>query len=97
MVAASTNYVDHVTHRINLDRVVAHLDFNGDRLAELKRRYGRGVRIHDPGLRSSVLVTSECDVPAEELATEVDLELLDDYLARCRSHRDAALARQSDR
>jgi hypothetical protein len=88
IVAQSTNYLNELTHRINLDRVVAHLDGNSPALSAMKRTYGRAVRIHDPGLLGSVLVTSESDeVSAAHMAEEFGLELLDDYFSRARDHR----------
>lgn len=67
-----------MTARINLDCYVAHLDYNGQRLASLKARYGAGVVISDPGLLGSVLITSETDgVSARDMAREFGIELLD--------------------
>jgi hypothetical protein len=92
IVAQSTNYFNELTHRINLDRVVAHLDGNGTALSAMKRKYGRAVQIHDPGLLGSVLVTSESDeVSAGEMAEEFGLELLDTYFRRARDHRAGRL------
>jgi predicted amidohydrolase len=92
IVAQSTNYFNELTHRINLDRVVAHLDGNGTALSAMKRKYGRAVQIHDPGLLGSVLVTSESDeVSAGKMAEEFGLELLDTYFRRARDHRAGRL------
>lgn len=87
-LAESTNYFDHVTQRINLDYAVAHLDGNWDKLAAAKAKYGRGVTVHDPGRLGSVLITSELlDLSAVDIVAEFEIELLDDFLARCRRHR----------
>jgi len=84
-IATTTNYVDHVTTRINLDCRVVHLDYHAEKLRDLKRKYGPGVRIHDPGLLAPVLVSSESDaVSTAEMLREFEIELLDDYLNRCR-------------
>jgi len=82
-VAQSTNYFHRVTARINLDFCVAHLDYNWQRLEAMKKAYGRGVLVSDPGLLGSVLVSSETEGrSAPEMAREFGVELLDDYFAR---------------
>lgn len=88
IVAQSTNYFPYVTCTVNLDCVVAHLDYNWDRLDAIRAKYGRGVHVSDPGLLGSVLVTSETEgVSAADMASEFGLELLDDYMARSLAHR----------
>ena len=87
-IARSTNYFHYVTHSINLDYIVCHLDDNRPKLEKLKKKYGSGVNIFDPGHLGSVLVTSETDeYTAMDFAREFDLEQLDDYFERCRRHR----------
>lgn len=86
-LATTTNYLDFVTTRANLDCRVAHLDFNGDRMRAMKAKYGAGVSIHDPGYLGSVLITSETDeVTCDELIAEFEIELLPDYMARSSAH-----------
>ena len=88
VVAASTNYFDHVVTTINLDSRLAHLDFNWGKLRALKQKYGPLVTIYDPGRVGSVLITSEHDsLSAEDMIKEFDIELLDDYFTRSRSFR----------
>ena len=89
-VAATTNYFDFVTATVNLDYCMAHLDYNGEKLAALKKKYGPGVTITDPGYLGSVLITSETDASsAKAMAREFKIELLDDYFARALAHRHA--------
>ena len=86
-IAMSTNYFDFLTTDVNLDCKVAHLDFNGEGLGAMKRKYGAGVRVHDPGYLGSVLISSEMDeVTSAELVAEFEIELLDDYFARSIAH-----------
>ena len=86
-VALSTNYFDHVTTRVNLDCQLAHLDFNGEGLRAMKKKYGAGVLIHDPGYLGSVLISSETDeATSAEMVREFGIELLDDYFARSIAH-----------
>lgn len=83
VLAQSTNYTPHVTAVVNLDYAVVHLDFNGEKLRGLKKKYGPGVTIHDPGLLGSVMITSETQgISAADMVGEFAIELLDDYFAR---------------
>lgn len=91
-IGTSTNYFDHVTQRIDLDYEVVHLDSLFPKLAEVKRRYGPELQIHDPGRLGSVLVTStSVDFSAHEVLAEMDIEDLDTYLQRSQKHRAGAL------
>jgi len=86
ILAASTNYFDFAVKTINMDTETAHLDFNWGKLRALKEKYGNKVTIKDPGKLGSVLITSEHEsVSAKDMAEEFGIELLDDYLKRCRS------------
>lgn len=86
-LAASTNYFNYVTTTINLDCKIAHLDFNQGKFIELKKKYGPGVTIFDPGQLGSVLITSELDdVTVDQMIEEFDIELLDDYFERSLAH-----------
>jgi hypothetical protein len=88
VVARSTNYFNYLTHTINLDYIVCHLDYNRPKLQSLKKKYGSKVSIFDPGHLGSVLISSETEeFTAMDLAKEFELELLDDYFERCRKHR----------
>jgi len=83
LVARSTNYFNYITAAVNLDYVVAHLDYNWGKLAALRAKYGSRVQVFDPGYLGSVLVSSEADdISARDMALEFNLELLDDYFAR---------------
>lgn len=87
-VGESTNYFHDVTRTVNLDYALAHLDGNWTKLEAAKRRHRDALRIHDPGRLGSVLITSESpDLTVAEVVAEFEIELLDDYLARCRAHR----------
>jgi len=87
LVASSTNYFDFVTTTVNLDCQVAHLDFNWEKLAAMREKYGPGVKILDPGYLGAVLISSEMDdVTSDELVDEFGIELLDDYIARSMAH-----------
>ena len=88
IVAQSTNYFDFVTARINLDCCLAHLDYNWERLAAARRKYGPGVTVRDPGNLGVVLLSSEIEgTSAREIAREFEIELWEDYQERALAHR----------
>ncbi|MCP3967502.1 MAG: carbon-nitrogen hydrolase family protein [Lentisphaerae bacterium] len=87
-VAKSTNYFDYVTHTVNLDCKLAHLDFNWEKFDVCKAKYGRGFKVTDPGYLGSVLISSELeDVSINDMIKEFEIELLDDFMQRSYDHR----------
>lgn len=87
LIACSTNYTRYVTATVNLDTVLAHLDYNRARFTALKKAYGKGVTITDPGHLGCVMITSNVDGrSAREMAAEFEVELLDDYWTRALNH-----------
>ncbi|MDD3335691.1 MAG: carbon-nitrogen hydrolase family protein [Eubacteriales bacterium] len=91
VVAQSTNYFPYVTHRINLDYEVVHLDYNWEKLDAVKKKYGTQVNIYDPGFLGAVLLTSEAeDTSAADMVREFEIERLDDYMLRSIENRHTA-------
>jgi hypothetical protein len=87
-VTRSTNYFNFVTHTINLDCRVIHLDYNREKLRAIKNKYGSRVKITDPGFLGSVLITSETvEFTIDDIVDEFKIELLDDYIDRALAHR----------
>jgi hypothetical protein len=96
-IATSTNYYQPITTTLNLDCVVAHIDFNRNKFVALKKKYGPDVTIFDPGQLGSVLITSESQtVSIEEMIAEFEIELLDDYMARSLAHQYDAANREAE-
>lgn len=92
-VASTTNYRHEVVVTVNLDCAVIHIDYNHRKFRAIKERYGRAVRIHDPGRIGSVLLSAEsAELTVDEVIKEFELELLPDYFARVRAHRNGRLA-----
>lgn len=90
IIASSTNYYHFVTHTVNLDCEVIHIDYNDAHFRKMKQKYGEAIRIHDPGLLGSVLLSSETDAfTVDDLIEEFGLERLDDYWQRSVAHRCA--------
>ncbi len=88
-VARTTNYINWVVKEINLDCKVIHLDFNGNKLADIKKKYGDKFIIHDLGYSAVVLITYEGDDQTiDDVIREFDLELVEDYFNRSRAARE---------
>jgi hypothetical protein len=88
VVATSTNYFDFAVARINLDCELVHLDYNWEKLAALKEKYGTSVTVIDPGELASVLITSESGkTTVDQMIKEFGIEKLDDYINRAREFR----------
>lgn len=86
-LAKSTNYFSHVTSTINLDCKLVHLDYNWEKLDAMRAKYGRKVKVIDPGQLGSVLISSESeDFSINDLIKEFDIELLDQYMERALAH-----------
>jgi len=69
------------TATVNLDYALAHIDYHSEKFAELKRKYGPGVKITDPGNIGYYMLTSELEgVTVAEMLGEFGIKTLDDYL-----------------
>ncbi|MCC7519305.1 MAG: carbon-nitrogen hydrolase family protein [Verrucomicrobiae bacterium] len=80
-LALTDGYNPAAFARINLDRVVVHLDFNRDKFPEILRKYGDEVRIVIPPNLAPALIYSESEKrSATDLVREFGLQLLDEYL-----------------
>lgn len=92
VVAKTTNYHDYVTADINLDCKLVHLDGNGSKLRDAKKKYGSGIKITDPGFLGAVLLSCEMEnMTVNDIIAEYNIELLDDYFNRSREVRNQAL------
>jgi len=87
-IAWSTNYFNHVTSTVNLDCKVIHLDYNWTKLQAAKDKYGKGIRIFDPGYLGSVLLSSEMnDITVDDIIDELQIETWNEYYDRSMRHR----------
>ncbi len=92
IVARTTNYFDFAVATVNLDCALAHLDFNWAKLRSLKKKYGRGVTITDPGHLGSVLISANTkETGVMDMVKEFDIELLDAYFKRAADYRNKHL------
>jgi hypothetical protein len=79
----------YVTADINLDYQICHLDGNRERLQQAKKKYGAKIKIHDPGLLGSILLTSESEeFTALDVINEFEIEPLDHYFERSMKYRE---------
>lgn len=90
VLARSSSYNPIIVADINTDFKVLHLDFNYLKFPELKRKYGRGVRIEVERPEAFALLASECDVSVEEIMREFGLEERDEYFNRSRRRAEEA-------
>ncbi|MDD4774781.1 MAG: hypothetical protein PHZ09_14460, partial [Eubacteriales bacterium] len=87
-LARTTNYYNHVTHTVNLNCALAHIDYNRQRFIDAKHKYGASLTVYDPGHVGSVLLTGEEEgLDVHDIMTEFEIEPLNDYFERARSHR----------
>ena len=88
VIASSTAQNDFAIETINLDFRRVHLAYNILNLAALKKKYGKTVKISDPGEYASVLVSSENEnVTVEEMIDEFEIVEFNDYLDQIREFR----------
>ena len=91
---AQPNYQQAFSATVNLDCLMVHLDYNHEKLLQIKRDYGREVEIDIVQPEARVLLTCHReDTNAAELARRYELLLWDDYFRRARHERNARLTR----
>jgi predicted amidohydrolase len=91
-IAASSSYGCHVAARINLDRELVHLDFNGEKLAAAKRKYRAKIGISIPDYLGSVLLTSELEEhTVQDVMREFGMASWREYHAASEKHREEHL------
>ena len=87
-LASTSSYKDYVVATVNLDCCLVHLDYNGEKLEELKKEYGERVNISVPDHIGSVLISSQCrETTVLEMIRKFEIETLEDYFVRALAHR----------
>ena len=77
---------------VAVDREVFHLDYNQDKLAAIRKKYGPGVQLETHPEEDFCLLASRLDgVSVEQIAAEFKLETMRDYFARSTRLREEAL------
>lgn len=92
-LAMASCYTKVPRARINLDRVMVHLDLNREKFPEIERKYGHEVVIDVPANVGSALIYSTTGKrTAQDIVKEFDLLLLDDYFEKAAAASAAARA-----
>ncbi|KKR03676.1 MAG: hypothetical protein UT30_C0022G0009 [Candidatus Uhrbacteria bacterium GW2011_GWF2_39_13] len=82
-LAVTDCYTPVAMARVNLDRVMVHLDYNRYKFSDIRKKYREEVIVDIPPNIGSALIYSMTNKrTAMEVAEEFDLELIDDYFAR---------------
>ncbi len=67
---------------------MVHIDYNNQKFAAAKEKYGNKIKIYDPGHVGAVLLTAESpDLTVDDVLAEFEIEVWDDYYARSLAHR----------
>ena len=88
VIATTTHNEDYAVAKINLDFTMVHIAYNQFHLMGLKEKYGKTVKISDPGEYASVIVTSENErVSVIQMLKEFEIEDFNEYLDHVREFR----------
>ena len=88
IIATSGNYTDKVSTTVNLDCKLCHLDENGAKFAAAKSKYKSALTVHVPAyIGVALLSCNDKNLTVDEIIREFQIETLDEYFARCRTHR----------
>ncbi|OYN91204.1 nitrilase-related carbon-nitrogen hydrolase [Parenemella sanctibonifatiensis] len=86
VVASSVNYRHECVADINLDVRQIHIDHNGTKFDEMRRTYGSGLEIYDPGEIGVVELRSRSDqVDLDEVLARFDLDPVEEYFRQVRA------------
>jgi len=91
VLAKSSSYNPVICKTLNLDYEVLHLDYNYEKLVEVKRRYGSKVEIDVSRPEAVFIFASNIEKPIREIIAEFDLETRSQYFDRSNRIRDKAL------
>lgn len=97
VIAEMNPYVSSITKEINLDYVIAHIDYNvpSGKVKAMKEKYKELVEIETPkGLGCIMITSNHPKVSAPDMAKEFEIELLDDLFARGRKQREEFLSKK---
>ena len=90
VIAEMNPYIPSITAEINLDYVVAHIDYNvaSGKIKALKEKYRHLAEIETPrGLGCMLITSNHPEISAKDMAKDFEIELLDDLFLRGRKQR----------
>jgi predicted amidohydrolase len=82
---------------VNTNSIALHMDFNWPKMDAMLAKYGRALSFDYHTREAFFVITYDGPQPIDELVKEFALEPADDYYARSRRAREAALFRWSSR
>lgn len=92
VLTVSSEYSWIICKTLNLDYVVAHLDYNHKKFEEIKRKYGSKVEIDITRPEAFFMLTSDTEgITAEDIVREFNLETRDEYYKRSSKLREKHL------
>jgi predicted amidohydrolase len=87
-LAESSAYGRVIFAKINLDSQIVHIDYNQQRVAEMKEKYQERVRIEVASPEAVYFISSlHPEKSVQEMIREFGVETLDEYLDRARKER----------
>jgi predicted amidohydrolase len=87
-LAESSAYGRIIFARINLDSQIAHIDFNRQRVEDMKKKYQEHVKIEVASPEAVYFISSlHPEKSVQDMIGEFEVETLDDYLDRARRER----------
>ncbi len=91
VLADSSQYGRFIWRDLNLDSVVLHIDYNHEKLPEVKKKYGPEVTFEVASPEGIFLMSSWGPRSVRDVVEEFGLETLDAYLDRARLKREIRL------
>ena len=89
-VAATVSGDDALTHTVNMDYAICHLDNNEEKIQAAKEKYGENLSVYDPGHIGCVMLSYEgTDKTVKDILEEFQIATADAYFDACRAHRNA--------
>jgi len=87
-LAESSAYGRTIFAKINLDSQIVHIDFNQQRVADMKKKYQEYVKIEVASPEAVYFISSfHPEVSIQDMIKEFEVETLDEYLDRARRER----------
>jgi predicted amidohydrolase len=94
-IAQTSSYYAYASATVNLDCAVIHLDRHQAKLKAMREKYGPKVKVTDPSYLGSVLLSSEKDeVTIQDILSEYEFTLLDDYMKESLSFQNNPIYRE---
>lgn len=88
VLAESSAYGRIIFAKINLDSQIVHIDYNQQRVADMKKKYQEYVRIEVASPEAVYFISSlHSEKSVQDMISEFSVETLDEYLDRARRER----------